>query len=265
MNLVRRANQVQVFRGERFRKRGACPLGTGVQSHTTRSEALSPLAAGLRPSRASIGRVKARKLLLVLAGAVVFGLLAAWAKDPASNGISDMARFRSALGNLSAPWVLLAFAAGAAARRVPSGAALGAAATAIALAAFYVFNTLVVDLGGHGLVGDLRLEFVGNRYYFAGGLITGPLFGALGTWWREHRSLRVSVLAGALMTGEPLALALLGGIGLPSGIPLLAGWGFPSGDDVIGLGVYTSEFAAGVVCLAATVARKRLPDGPDAG
>ncbi len=201
--------------------------------------------------------MRGRRVAWVLVGAVAFGLVAAWAKDPGSNRIDDVAQLRSALGNLSAPWVLLAFAAGAAARRALGGALLGLVATTVALGAFYACSTLAVDLGGHGLVGDLRVELLANRYYFGGGVATGLLFGALGSWWRRNRSLRVSLVAGGLLMGEPLVLAALGGVDVPRAIPLLAGWGLPTGDDPIAFAVYAAEFAAGLLLVARSVAARR--------
>jgi Family of unknown function (DUF6518) len=201
--------------------------------------------------------VRGRRITWVLVGALAFGLVAAWAKDPGSNGRDDIAQLRSALGNLSVPWVLLAFAAGATARGRLAGAFLGLAATTAALAAFYVFSTLAVDVGGHGLVADLRIELVANRYYFAGGLVTGPIFGAVGAWWRRSRSLRVSIVTGGLLMGEPIALAMLGGVDVPRAIPLLSGWGFPSSGDTIAFSVYVAEFAAGALLVARSLAARR--------
>ena len=63
---------------------------------------------------------------------------------------------------------------------------VGLAATLFALAGFYLLSTLVENLGGHGFIGDLRLELTGNRAYFEGGVVTGPIFGALGAWWRRR-------------------------------------------------------------------------------
>jgi hypothetical protein len=62
---------------------------------------------------------------------------------------------RDDIGNLSAPWLLVPFfAAGALpGRRLLTGALVGMAATCTALAAFYVANAFVLDLGPHGVLG----------------------------------------------------------------------------------------------------------------
>jgi hypothetical protein len=189
---------------------------------------------------------RARRLALVLAGAALFGLAAAWAKDPGSNGIGTLSILRADLGNLSAPWLLVAFVAGSQGRRLRTGALLGVVATLVALAAFYAYTTAVVDLGGHGLLGDVRLELVGNRLYFVGGLASGPLFGIVGAWWRRRPSVRASALAGALMLGEPLVTA-------SQVVPV---WGLSPQHSTISLGVYATEFVLGVALLVAQPARR---------
>jgi hypothetical protein len=190
------------------------------------------------------------RLLGVVGAAVVFGLVAAWVKDPGSSGLGEAAQVRGALGNLSAPWLLLAFAAGSTARRVGAGAAAGLVATTAALVAFYVANALVVDLGHHGLAADLRLELAGNRYYLAAGLLSGPVFGAVGVWMRRTGSLRLSIIAGSLMLCEPVALAALGAVPVPASVPLLAGWSVGSGTSQPQLLVYAAEAVGGLALVA---------------
>ena len=73
-----------------------------------------------------------KRLAAVLAGALAFGLFAAWAKGPGTDGIGTLSQLRAGIGNVSTPWLLVAFLAGAQARRLRSGAALGLAATAVA-------------------------------------------------------------------------------------------------------------------------------------
>jgi hypothetical protein len=45
---------------------------------------------------------------LVIAAAAAFGLFAAWAKGPATDGVHTVSQLRAVLGNLSAPWLLVA-------------------------------------------------------------------------------------------------------------------------------------------------------------
>src|SRR5207247_10542018 len=116
------------------------------------------------------------------------------------------------------------FIAGIRSRRAASGALLGLLATMSALLGFYVLTTFVVDTGfGH--------ELWGNRIYLASGVLSGPLFGALGAWWGRSRSIRASVIAGALLIGEPIVFAVIGVV-------------FPAtavGLDAISVAVYGAE------------------------
>ena len=181
---------------------------------------------------------RSRLLLVILAG-VAFGVLVAWAKGQDTDGLTPMSQIRNDVGNLSTPWLMLAFIAGARSRRPASGALLGLPATMSALLGFYVFTTMVVNLGGHGFLGDFGLELWGNRIYLAGGVVTGLLFGALGAAWSEKLSLRTAVLAGALLVAEPIALVIFGVV-------------FPNtvvGRNAISMSVYGAELSLGVVVL----------------
>lgn len=169
----------------------------------------------------------------------MFGVLAAWAKGP-NGGVDAVARLRTDVGNLSTPWLLVGFVAGTQTSRLRSGALLGLLATMLALFGFYLYSSLVVDLGGHGLLGDLRRELFANRVYLEAGVVSGPIFGALGAWWTGRRSLRASFLVGALLIGEPLLLAAIGLVGSATSIA-----------------VYGAEFALGLAVLTWAVWRAR--------
>src|SRR5690349_9398388 len=154
-----------------------------------------------------------RTLLKILGAAFAFGVIAALAKGQNGDGVQSMSQVRSVLGNLSTPWLLVPFIAGTRCVRRWPAALTGLLATVAALVGFYLLTTFVVDLGHHGIAGDLRLELSANRGYFEGGLVTGPIFGALGCWWRQTQTLPASILAGALLMAEPLLLLLSGAIG----------------------------------------------------
>jgi hypothetical protein len=139
--------------------------------------------------------------------------------------------------------VLLAFAAGTSGRRLVPGAVLGLAATVLALLAFYVVSARVVGLG-------LGTELQANRYYLEAGLVSGPVFGALGAWWRRSPSVRASLVAGLLLAGEPVVLALLGGVELPARIPLVSGWRIDGHTLPVATAVYAAEFVAGAALVA---------------
>jgi hypothetical protein len=209
------------------------------------------------------------RIAAVLLGACVFGVLAAWAKGPNSGGVQYVSQLRGVVGNLSTPWLLVPFFAGTQCRRLRRGALLGLAATLCALAGFYLLNTLVENLGGHGFLGDLRLELVGNRAYFEGGVVTGPIFGALGAWWCRSRAARASLLVGALLMAEPLVMLLLGAArphvlagGLPLIVRIIPGWGLTASSGDAAWAVYTVELFLGVAVLAVAAGRRlRIPGG----
>jgi len=179
-----------------------------------------------------------RRVAGVIVAAALFGLVTAWVKDPGGSGLGSAYELRSSLGNLSAPWVLLAFFAGARARRPVGGAVLGSAATAVALFAFYVFGAAAVDIG-------LARELAANRLYFEGGVLSGPLAGALGAWWARARSVRASLVAGILLAGEPFAAAAYG---------LLR--------DAVSRGVYGLELALGLAACGIPLIRRALTRTP---
>jgi len=201
---------------------------------------------------------------LVLVLAFAFGALASLAKG-SGDTISEV---RAALGNLSTPWLLVPFLAGASgtkSSRLGSGALLGLLATMIALTGFYFVGTLLQDLGGHGFFRDLQLELSANKGYLEGGLVTGPLFGALGVWWRRTRTLRASVVAGALLMAEPLVLLAVGAYGggvlprthgLPEFVRIVPGWGLSGDSGSTAIAVYAAEFALGLGVLLFAVLRR---------
>jgi hypothetical protein len=136
------------------------------------------------------------RLLLIVLAAVAFGVAMSVLKGN-DTGIRDD------IGNLSAPWLLLPFVAGAAIRgRWLAGAAVGLAATFAALTGFYVANAFVLDLGPHSLANEVRLAF--TTYWFPRGLISGPLFGALGVLWRRQGYPTLGVAVILLLDAEPL-------------------------------------------------------------
>lgn len=110
---------------------------------------------------------------------------------------------------LSAPWLLLAFLAGATQRTSRRAAAVGSAATFAALFGYLVMTLSPVEnahLSSAGVLGFLRSE----RLVFAGALLTGPLFGWFGQRWRVGRSLWPALLTAAALCGEPLVRAAVG-------------------------------------------------------
>ena len=142
----------------------------------------------------------AHSVTIAALGALAFGVAMSVLKG--NNG-GDV---RNAIGNLSAPWLLMPFIAGATAgaRRIGRAAAVGALVSLSALAGFYVANSFVLHLGPHPWLVDLRLAF-GSLYFFKFALFSGPIFGALGGWWKQTGSAWLGVLVAALLVLEPFA------------------------------------------------------------
>jgi hypothetical protein len=197
-----------------------------------------------------------RRVVGVLAGAFAFGVLASLAKGP--GGADVIPEARTALGNLSTPWLLTAFVAGTRFTRTPTAALAGLIATMTALVGFYVVTSIFHDASGDGFFADLRVELSANRGYIQGGLITGPVFGALGWWWQQkNRTLPASFVAGACLMAEPLVLMVLGafgpagvlpaGSGLPDVVRIIPGWHLSANSRAIPVAVYTAEFILGIV------------------
>jgi hypothetical protein len=216
------------------------------------------------------------RFLVVLVGAFAFGLFAAWAKGQNTDALTLLSRLRADLGNLSTPWLLVPFAAGVVVPHRWGSAVAGLAATVAALVGFYLLTTLVIDLGGHGFLADFRKELMANRYYLEAGIVTGPLFGALGGWWKRSSRLPWLLLVGILLIAEPLALFgmdALGAIGittasrLPGPLRLLPGWQLSLNSGAVTLAVYGGEVIVGAVLLAVALvprlaSRSRLSPRP---
>jgi len=196
------------------------------------------------------GWTGAGRMALIIGLAVVFGIVAAWIKGNGSG-------LRDAIGNISAVWLLLPFAAGAAtgSRRVVVGAISGLIATIAALTGFYFAESFVLDLGQHPWLTDLSLVMGAMRYYGVGGLVTGPIFGALGHWWWHRRSLTAAGLLAAMFLGEPLAWWFYNAhVGGGSAYPVP---GYP--------GLWLSEIALGIAGFAVmwrAIRRQASPASP---
>ncbi|XVV17248.1 DUF6518 family protein [Actinoplanes sp. CA-131856] len=132
----------------------------------------------------------------VLAAALVFGMVAALVKG-------DDGGVRDTIGNLSTPWLLVAFVPGMFARSVPRGAVVGLVSTLVALLGFYVVVTLTLDdqmpdMREH-LLHVLRL----NRRWIWSGLLSGPVMGAAGAWLGRRALLPVTAV---LLILEPIVI-----------------------------------------------------------
>ena len=120
-----------------------------------------------------------RRLATLVVVAIAFGVGDSMLKG---NG----GGIRSALGNTSAPWLLLPFVGGAfvGRGRMAVGAAVGLVLSLVALCSFYVANSFVLRLGPHPWTADMRLAFDGGKRFFVLAILSGPIFGWLGSGGR---------------------------------------------------------------------------------
>jgi hypothetical protein len=142
-----------------------------------------------------------RRLATVVLAAICFGVVMAAIKGQGSGA-------RDALGNISAPWLLVAFVGGASSRRARSAPLAGLAVTLAALAGFYAAESRLLDLGTHTWLVDLQLTFRAGRVYLLEALLSGPIFGALGGLWAKRRSALAAGVLAAMFVCEPLVVWL---------------------------------------------------------
>ena len=163
------------------------------------------------------------------------------------------AGLRGGIGNLSAPWLLVALFPALHCRSVMRGALLGLTSTLVALAGFYAALTAVLagQLGGGGHLTELLVEVSANRIYVLGGIITGPILGAIGAWIGRHRPDSLWLVVGALVAGEILVVALVHGHQLLA--PFYFSWG------VTDWAPYIGESIVGIAIVLAALFRKRSP------
>jgi Family of unknown function (DUF6518) len=128
---------------------------------------------------------------------------------------------------MSAPWLLVPFLAGASQPTRFRAALVGLVATWLSVLA-YVMMAISPLEGTHlaprppGVTGSwsqlsahlVLVALASQRLWFAGGLISGPLYGWLGYWWRTRRSWAAALLAALPLLLEPAARWLAAGFGL---------------------------------------------------
>jgi hypothetical protein len=164
--------------------------------------------------------------MVALLAAAAFGVVMSLIK-----GSGGGARLQ--FGNLSAPWLLVAFVAGSRYCRLGAAAAAGVLATMAALIGFYGDQIPLTDFSPASIVAP-------HGVVFAGAVITGLLFGALGFAWAARGSqLALGVLA-LMFVAEPVAQLGSGEV-IGSRDPIATYWW-----------LWLAEIALGIALLAAT-------------
>jgi hypothetical protein len=149
--------------------------------------------------------------LIVLAAAVAFGAVDQYAGAQRSS-------FLTAVSGMSAPWLLVPFLAGMVQAGPRRAALTGLAATWLAVLAYVVMIISPVEgthlgprpAGVHGTWSQLSphlfaVTLASQWLWFAGGLITGPLYGWLGFRLRARRSWAAALVAVLPVLLEPAA------------------------------------------------------------
>ena len=164
--------------------------------------------------------------------ALAFGTLSAITKG---NG----AGIRDAVGNVSAPWLIVPLGGAfyAARGRALIGAAFGITTTMAAILGFYAANAFVLDLGPHSTFADLGLALSPAVVLAPYGVVTGTIFGAIGAWSAARRPFAAVWIAAGLLSLEPLAWIVLfasRGMRLGDGFAQPTVW---AGEAIVGLGL----------------------------
>ena len=107
-----------------------------------------------------------------------------------------------AVASLSAPWLLLAFLAGAAQRDPVRAAMLGLASTYAALVGYFLLTDSPLE-GAQYTLANTHGFFLSNAPVVIGGLVSGPLFGWFGQQWRTRRRIAGALVAAAAFCLEP--------------------------------------------------------------
>jgi hypothetical protein len=143
-----------------------------------------------------------KKAAQILGVAVAFGVVVAIVKGQ-DTGVRD------ALGNTSAPWVLVPFFAGTRCTTLSRAAVAGVVATLAAFLGFYVAEAAILDLGPHPWYVDLQLTLRSGNVYERWGIFSGLAYGALGWLWVSRRSALAAAAVGIAFVAEPLIVLAL--------------------------------------------------------
>ncbi|HJU36723.1 MAG TPA: DUF6518 family protein [Gaiellaceae bacterium] len=105
---------------------------------------------------------------------------------------------------LSAPWLVLAFVAGATQREPRRAALLGLGCTAAALLGYFLLTDSPLE-NAHYTLANARGFVVSGHRVLLGAVVTGPLFGWFGQQWRTRRAVAGALVTAAALCIEPLA------------------------------------------------------------
>jgi len=154
------------------------------------------------------------------------------------------------IASLSAPWLLLAFLAGATQRNARRAALLGLGSTFAALVGYFLLTDSPLE-GAQYTLANTHGFFVSNAPVIVGGIVTGPLFGWFGQQWRTRRAIAGALVAAAAFCLEPLARRA-------AVRPIhLLGRGYTATNPIDSHVVIVTEVAVGLALAAAVLVRRR--------
>lgn len=135
--------------------------------------------------------------MIALVAAVAFGVL--------DQGVQlAHSSFLDSVSGLSAPWLLLPFLAGAWQSSRARAMLVGLVATWLAVSAYVLMIVSPME-GTHPTVRQIAISAASQWLWYAGGLISGPLYGALGHECRIRRSRPLALVASLPVMLEPAA------------------------------------------------------------
>ncbi len=149
-------------------------------------------------STPSSGALFNRRLAVIITASLFFGVVMSIIKGNEDD-------IRGAIGNVCAPWLLLAFLSSVFAKkyRIIQAVIVGFLASIGALIGFYFANSFVLDLGPHPWLVKVGLTLRSGLFYYELSFISGPVFGALGGWYIRHKALTPALLMALLFVLEP--------------------------------------------------------------
>lgn len=179
---------------------------------------------------------------MALALAALLGF-AFGAGDQYLGSIISLGPWAATASNVSAPWLVLPFAAGWAQPRPRRAMAAGLVAVLAALLGYFMmtvspFESVPASRFGSALYAVAR----SNELWIVGGILTAPLYGFLGHRWRRGRAVSSAVLLAGCVCLEPVVRWTLGRLPPQYGV-----WGVE-----VAIGV-----AIAVYCVAARLAASR--------
>lgn len=212
------------------------------------------------PAEITAHRGRTRPMLIALTAAFAFGAIDQYLQVVIPSSHIGARLFAVQVSGMSAPWLLAPFLAGAWQGSQRRAALVGLAATWLAVLAWVLMIISPMEgshlgappPGWHGSYNQLTLHMFASSLasqwlWFAGGLITGPLYGWLGYRWRARQSTAAALLAAAPVLLEPAAVWLTGRLGL--GFPGASHFQWP--DQGGAAAAEFTELAVGMLVTAA--------------